>query len=166
MRSLRTSVLALIAALVLAAAAAGDSRTTTLIARIPFEFTVGEHQYPAGEYEAQLLPAPFNRVLRFGSPNGGARTLSPTLGGTGRGLGNRTSMDFRLYRYRDSSGVAREAYFLFRINAGRGYAARDLPMSYSEQAVEREARIRPMSSTAATVQRHLPRVVAVAAAVR
>jgi hypothetical protein len=130
---------AVVAVLALAGTAVGDSRANLVLAKIPFEFVVGDQPYPAGEYVA-LFPVPSHAAtLSFGSRSAGTHTVHLATQNGPRFRDSRASMDFRHYRFEDLNGAKQEAYFLFRIDAGYGIAGREIPKSAAERAIEREA---------------------------
>jgi hypothetical protein len=152
--------LAIPAVLALAVTVVGDSGANLIVAKIPFDFVVGDQPFPAGEYAA-LFPVPsHSAALTFGSRSSGTHTVYLATGSDPRFLDNHASMDFRHYRYQDLNGAKQDAYFLFRINAGFGIGGREIPKSASEQAVERDAGRRPAGGSARAVR---PEIVSVAA---
>jgi hypothetical protein len=151
---------AVVAVLALAVTAVGDSGANLILAKIPFEFVVGDQPYPAGEYLA-LFPVPSHvATLSFGSRSAGTHTVYLATGSDPRVLDSRASMDFRHYRYEDLNGAKQEAYFLFRINAGYGIAGREIPKGAAERAIEREANRRNGGGSAQVLR---PEIVSVAA---
>jgi hypothetical protein len=155
--------IAVLVLLTVAPAGGGDT-AVAMVAKIPFEFTVGDQAYPAGSYFAGL-PSQWNpAVLGFGGQFERMNDRFLTFTAPAK-IGN-PSLDFRLYRHMDQNGTEQSSYFLYRVNLGFGEMGRELLKSKTERAVERETRQHPLRSASGGPQSWQPEIVSVAAASR
>jgi hypothetical protein len=130
MRTLWTALA--IAALTGASATAGD--TIAIRTKVPFDFTVGDRQVPAGDYRFERIWSP--RVILMSSFDRGTALSVPDSTVAGQAAGRPNTLIFNQYGDR---------YFLREIRLGDGPGGVQLPRSRSEK--EAMSAHRPVRTT-------------------
>ena len=129
----------------MAVAAQAQNNSRTRMANIPFEFSAGNKDLPAGQYEViEVNPASQPVALRLRSKDGSASVLLQMNAVVGR---TRESAKLTFRRYGNH-------YFLAQAWADGETTGLQAPKSHYERAIERElAAIKPSTVTIALGRR-------------
>jgi hypothetical protein len=119
MKNLRSILLALT---VLLLATAAQAQTTNVKASIPFNFVVGDHAYPAGEYTVKSL-SQGSAAIRIDNADESEKRVTLSVSCTKGQAADGTTLVF--HRMGDS-------YFLYQVWTAGNSLGREFPMSKKE----------------------------------
>jgi hypothetical protein len=119
MKNLRSVLFALT---VLLMATAAQAQTTNVKGNVPFDFVVGNHTYPAGEYAIKSI-FDDGTAIRINNAEGDAAGIALSNACTGSAPANSTKLVF--HRVGDN-------YFLYQIWTEGNSAGREFPKSRVE----------------------------------
>jgi hypothetical protein len=116
------------AALAVVLAAPLPAQSIAVRANVPFDFIVGGHTLPAGDYEFGTISE--SGVLRVRSGSGKTSALASSL--VDRDGGSRTAVLVEFHRYGNE-------YFLYKVWNGSSHYGRQIPTSRMEREVTTRA---------------------------